>query len=110
MSSKATQALNLFSKGKSPVDVAIELDHSACEIEDMLQEFWILNQLNELALVDLEIRSRNNLFRRLFRVMKKNKVINGKNIRTYAVELPSLENKFRSLANIVLDLEIKKQN
>ena len=39
-------------------------------------------------------------------------MINEKDIETvlkYAVDLPSLENKFRSLANTVLDLEIKKK-
>jgi hypothetical protein len=47
----------------------------------------------------------------LFRVMKTNKMINEKDIKTvlkYASDLPILENKFRSLANTVLDLEIKK--
>jgi ribosomal protein S24E len=42
--------------------------------------------------------------------MKKNKSINQKDIKTvlkYAHDLPSLENKFRDLANIVLDLELK---
>jgi hypothetical protein len=44
--------------------------------------------------------------------MKKNKLINQKDIRMmlgYAADLPSLENKFRSLVNTVLDLEIKKK-
>jgi len=44
--------------------------------------------------------------------MKKDKLINEKNIKTvlrYAADLPSLENKFRGLANTVLDLEIKKK-
>ena len=44
--------------------------------------------------------------------MKKNKLINQKDIMTvikYAHDLPSLENKFRELANIVLNLEIKKK-
>ena len=44
--------------------------------------------------------------------MKKNKLINQKDIMTvikYAHDLPYLENKFRELANIVLDLEIKKK-
>ena len=44
--------------------------------------------------------------------MKKNKLINQKDIMTvikYAHDLPSLENEFRDLANIVLDLEIKKK-
>jgi hypothetical protein len=44
--------------------------------------------------------------------MKKNKLINQKDIKTvlkHAHDLPSLENKFYDLANIVLDLEIKKK-
>jgi hypothetical protein len=44
--------------------------------------------------------------------MKKNNLINPADIKTilkYAVDLLSLENKFRNLANTVLDLEIKKK-
>ena len=49
--SKATQALYLFEHDKKPIEVAIDLDISAREIEDILQEYWVLNQLDELALV-----------------------------------------------------------
>ena len=42
--SKATQALFLYERGKKPIEVAIELDISASEIEDILQEYWVLNQ------------------------------------------------------------------
>ena len=110
--SKATQAMNLFLHGKRPVEVAIELDLSANEIEEMQQEFWVLTKLDELALLYIEIRNHLDLFLNLFHVMKINKMINEKDIETvlkYAVDLPSLENKFRSLANTVLDLEIKKK-
>jgi transposase len=44
--SKLTQALNLFLQGKRPVQVAIELDLTASEVEEMQQEFWVLNQLD----------------------------------------------------------------
>jgi transposase len=110
--SKSTQAMNLFLHGKRPVEVAIELDLSANEIEEMQQEFWVLTKLDELALVYMEIKNHLDLFLNLFHVMKINKMINEKDIETvlkYAVDLPSLENNFRSLANIVLDLEIKKK-
>ena len=110
--SKSTQALSLFLRDKRPVEVAIALDLSASEIEEIQQEYWLLNQLDELALVYLEIKSHLDLFLRLFHIMKKNKLINEKNIKTvlkYAADLPSLENKFRDLANTVLDLEIKKK-
>jgi hypothetical protein len=110
--SKETRALYLFLHGKRPVDVAIDLDLSSSEVENILQEFWVLNQLDELACVYLEIRNHIDLFLRLFHTMKKNKMINQKDIKTvlkYAHDLPSLENKFHDLANIVLDLEIKKK-
>jgi hypothetical protein len=110
--SKSAQAMNLFLHGKRPVEVAIELDLSASEIEDMQQEYWVLNGIGELALVYLEIKKHLDLFLNLFHVMKINKMINEKDIETvlkYAVDLSSLESKFRSLANTVLDLEIKKK-
>ena len=110
--SKETRALYLFLHGKRPVDVAIELDLPSSEVENVLQEFWVLNQLDELALVYLEIKNHLPLFLRLFHVMKKNKMINQKDIETvlkHAGDLPSLENKLYSLANNVIDLEIKKK-
>ena len=110
--SKATQALSLFLQGKRPVEVAIILDLSANEIEDILQEYWVLNQLDELALAYLEVKNHLDLFLRLFHIMKKNKLVNEKDIKTvlkYATDLPSIENRFHSLANNVLDLEIKKK-
>jgi hypothetical protein len=55
--SKVTQAIFLFKSGKKPIDVAIELDISANEIEDILQEYWVLTKLDELALVYYEIRN-----------------------------------------------------
>ena len=78
----------------------------------MQQEFWVLTNLAELELVYLEIKGYLDPFLRLFHELKKSKLTNKKNIETilrYASDLPSLENKFRDLANTVLDLEIKKK-
>jgi uncharacterized protein YerC len=110
--SKSTQALSLFLQGKRPVEVAIELDLSSTEVENILQEYWVLTNLDELALAYLEIKNHLDLFLSLFHVMKKNKLTNEKDIKTvlkYATDLPSLENRFRSMANTVLDLDIKKK-
>jgi hypothetical protein len=111
--SKETRALHLFLHGKRPVDVAIELDLSSSEVENMLQEFWVLNQLDELALVYHEIKNHLDLFLRLFHIMKKNRLINQKDLQTILKhtghDLPSLENKLYALANNVIDLEIKKK-
>jgi transposase len=40
--SKSTKALYLFKSGKKPIEVAIELDISASEVEELQQEFWAL--------------------------------------------------------------------
>ena len=60
-------------KASAPVEVAIELDLSSSEVENILQEYWVLTNLDELALVYLEIKSHLDLFLRLFHIMKKNK-------------------------------------
>jgi hypothetical protein len=54
--SKSTKALHLFKSGKKPIDVAIELDMSASEVEELQQEFWALNQLHELGFLFNEIK------------------------------------------------------
>ena len=112
--SPETKALALFSTGKKPIDVAIELDLSSSEVENILQEFYILNEMDELALVYLEIRNHLSLFLRLFHIMKKNKLINEKDIQTalgYAAHgLPTLEDRVYRLTNYVMELESKKNN
>ena len=110
--SKDAQAFYLLLNGKRPIGVAIELDLSSIDVENIHQEYWVLTNLDELALVYLEIKSHLDLFLRLFHELKKTKLTNQKDIRLilkYAADLPSLKNKFRSLANTVLDLEIKKK-
>lgn len=111
--SKDTQALFLFSNGKKPIEVAIELDLSSIEVENMQQEFWVLSQLDELALIYHEIKSHLTLFLRLFHIMKRNRLINEKDIqnalRYAADDLPSLEDRIYKLTNYVMDLESKKR-
>ena len=91
--SPETKALFLFANGKKPIEVAIELDLSSIEVENMEQEYWILNQLDELALIYHEIKSHLTLFLRLFHIMKRNRLINEKDIqnalRYAANDLPS---------------------
>ena len=93
--------------------MAIELDISASEIEDILQEYWVLNQLDELALAYYEIRNDLDLFLKLFRVMKKNKSVNRKDIQAvirYATfDLPALENRCQILSSDVLELRFRKK-
>jgi hypothetical protein len=99
--SKATQALFLYEQGKKPVEVALELDIPYTEVEELQQEYWALKELGDLALIYYEIRNDLDLFLGLFRIMKKNRLINQKDIQTMlryaAFDLPSLENKIRKL-------------
>ena len=78
-----------------------------------MNEYWVLTQLDELALVYYEIRNDLDLFLKLFHVMKKNKLINQKDIQTVlryaAFDIPSLESRIQRLTNDVIDLEWKKK-
>jgi hypothetical protein len=71
--SKDTQALYLFSIGKTPLEVTIELDLSTAVVHEILEEFWALNQLHELAFVYDEIRTFLPSFLKLFHCLKKTK-------------------------------------
>jgi transposase len=73
--SKATRALYLFKSGKKPIEVAIELDISASEVEDLRQEFWELNQLHELEFLFNEIKFYLPSFIKLFNLLKRNKML-----------------------------------
>lgn len=72
-----------------------------------------LKELDELALVYYEIKNHLTLFLRLFHIMKKNKLINQKDIQTVlrhaAFYIPSLENKIQRLTSNSIDLEWKKK-
>ena len=111
---KTTQALHLFKSGKNPIDVAIELDISANEMEDMLQEYWVLNQLDELALVYLEVKTFLPSFLKLFHCLKKDKMLSEKQISDVlgyvGNDLPQLTDRVQSLTNAVINLEDQKRN
>jgi hypothetical protein len=89
--------MHLFKSGKKPIEVAIELDISAREIEDILQEYWVLIGLDELAFY--EIRNYLDLFLKLYHALKKNKSVNqndiGRLLRYAVYDLPALENKIQ---------------
>ena len=112
--SKETQALSLFLQGKRPVDVAIELDLSSNEVENILQEFWNLNELHELASVYNEIKAYLPSFLKLFHCLKKHKMLSEKhinNILRYAGnDLPQLTDRVQCLTNDVINLEGQKRN
>jgi hypothetical protein len=111
---KLTKALYLFKTGKKPIDVAIELDISASEVEELQQEFWALNQLHELAFLFNEIKHYLPSFIKLFNLSKRNKLLGeeriSKILRCADLDLPSLENKVQNVTGDVIELEWKKKD
>jgi hypothetical protein len=112
--SKSTRALCMFENGKRPIDVAIELDLSAMEVEELQQEFWALNQLHELTFWFNEIKNYLPSFIKLFNLLKRNKVMSEEHISKFLRysdhDLPSLENKTQKLTDDIVDLEWKKKD
>jgi transposase len=113
-SSKSTKALWMFKNGKRPIDVAIELDISASEVEEIQQEFWQLNQLHELGFLFNEIKNYLPSFIKLFNLLKRNKMLGdgyiSKFLRYAHYDLPSLESKIQNLTGDVIELEWKKRD
>jgi hypothetical protein len=111
---RETKALFLFSIGKTPLQVAIELDLSASEVHDMLEEYWALNELHELAFVYNEIKAYLPSFLKLFHCLKKQKMLSEKHIinilRYVGNDLPQLTERVQCLTNDVINLEGQKRN
>ena len=112
--SKDTQALFLFSSGKKPIDVAVELDISASEVQNILEEFWALNDLHELALVSNEIKGDMSSFLKLFHCLKERRMLDEKNIskliRYANYDLSDLSNRVQCLSDEIINLEGQKRN
>ena len=113
-SSKSTKALWMLKNGKKPIEVAIELDMSASEVEEIQQEYWALNQLHELGFLFNEIKNHLPSFIKLFNLLKRNKMLGdgyiSKFLRYADYDLPFLENKIQKLTGDIIELEWKKKD
>ena len=113
-SSKSTKALWMFKNGKKPIEVAIELDISASEVEEIQQEYWALIQLHELGFLFNEIKYYLPSFIKLFNLLKRNKMLGdgyiSKFIKYANYDLPTLENKIQNLTGDVIELEWKNRD
>jgi hypothetical protein len=111
--SKDTQALFLFSSGKKPIEVAVELDLSASEVHEIQEEFWALNQQYELAFVYGKIKNFLPSFLKLFQSLKEFGMLNEESLSNFlkyaGQDLPELTYRMQQLANEVIDLESKKK-
>ena len=101
--SRETKALWLFSNGKKPIEVAVELDLSASEVQNMLEEYWALNDLHELELAYNEIRAYLPSFLKLFHCLKERRMLDEKHIFKFLkyanYDLSDLANRVQGLSN-----------
>jgi hypothetical protein len=112
--SKDTRALYLFSIGKTPLEVAIELDLTTPVVHEIQEEFWALNQLHELAFIYDEIKTFLPSFLKLFHCLNNNKMLSEKHIinvlKYVGNDLPQLTYRLQCLSNDIINLEDKKSN
>ena len=112
--SKATQARFLLSCGKRPIEVAVELDLTASEVHDIQEEYWVLNDVYELAFVYSEIKSYLPSFLKLFNCLKERRMLDEKNIYKFIknanYDLSDLANRVQCLSNEIINLEGQKRN
>jgi hypothetical protein len=108
-----THAIYLFSIGKTPLEVAIELNLPSAEVHDLQEEFWALNQLHDLAFAYGEIKNFLPSFLKLFHSLKEYGMLNEEYLIGFLKyaghDLPELTYRIQQLANEVIDLESKKK-
>jgi hypothetical protein len=110
--SKDARAFELFLKGKQSVEVAIELDMSADEVEELHVQYWRLSKLDDLEILYHEAEYSLSLLLQLHDILKDNKITKDKDIRELMElanhGLPNIRYRFEELLNQVAALENEK--
>ena len=109
--SSSTQAYKLFSQGRTPVEVAIELDLNEKQVTKHYMEYWKLKGMYKLNLIHDEIKDDIAYFAKLYRLSKAagksaEDVVSLLNIANN--DLLALENKYNRLQQNVNHLESKE--
>ena len=111
---KATQAYELFSEGKKPVDVAIQLSLSEKEATRFYTEYWKLKRLYSLYHIYQESKGDLSYILKLCRVAKRQGItadniewfVNMVNIGTY--NIPDLQKQYAKLQDEVQVIDHQK--
>src|SRR5215211_7440502 len=109
--SLSNKAYRLFSKDKTPIQVAITLNLSEAETTKFYQEYWNLKQMHELRMVYEEIGADIVHFLELYRLskdahMNPRQIVNLLQIANN--DLQSVEQRYKKLQRNVNDLESKE--
>src|SRR5215216_4689789 len=110
--SPSTQAYRLFSRGKAPIEVAIELDLAESETTKFYEEYLDLKQMHDLRMVYEEIGGDIVHFLKLYKLskdahMNPEHVVNL--LQMSNEYLPLLEQKYKRLTKEIVSLELEKQ-
>src|SRR5215203_2806698 len=110
--SPSTRAYRLFSKGKTPIEVAIALNLSEVETTKFYEEYWNLKQMQELRMIYEEIGGDIMHFLELYKLskdahMKPEHVVNL--LQMSNEYLPLLEQKYKKLTKELDYLESERQ-
>lgn len=110
--SPSTKAYQLFSKSKTPLQVAVALDLSESETTKFYEEYWNLKQMHELRMVYEEIGDDIVHFLKLYKLskgahMNPQHVVNL--LQMSNEYLPLLEQKHKKLTKEIDSLESEKQ-
>jgi hypothetical protein len=110
--SKTARAFELFLKGKQSVEVAIELDMSTDEVEELHVQYWRLSKLDDLEELYYEAGYSLPLLLQLHDLLKDNKITKDNDVRELIElanhSLPEIRNRFEELLNQVATLENEK--
>ena len=111
--SKASQAYQMFSDGKSPMEVAIALDMREPDVTQLYKESWTLKQIYDLNSIYLETKGNLGSFVKLYNLSKEAGLNSEHVVRILKLadhDLSSLEGRYYNLKSEVKSLEEKKES
>jgi hypothetical protein len=110
--SPSTKAYHLFSKSKTPLQVAIALDLTESETAKYYEEYLDLKQMHELKVVHEELGGDIGDFLKLYRLSKAARMSPEHVVKLLQITneyLPVLEMKYKRLTKEIDSLEFEKQ-
>jgi hypothetical protein len=104
------KAYKLFSKGKSLVEVTIELKLTAQQAQQFNTEYWKLMQMDQLFMIYQEVKNNLGYFLKLFRLGKKEGLTpeNIISLLNMADNLQELNEQFQFHLSEVRNMELRK--
>jgi len=111
---KATQAYKLFSEGKKPFEVAIEVGIREVQVNKFFREFWKLKNLNQLYDIYPQIMCYLPSFLKLHKALKR-KGLTADNvewfanaIETGAIKIPEIQKQHAKIKEELEAIDYKK--